>query len=321
MRGDRVGYLRPADRAVDMRRVVNGLGVGQDIHQRDEVGVRRNVGARDRGGNRAREDVDVVRVWIEGEMPVVVIRRRNRSLAAIGEALGQPGPLRRCRGRNLRVGVDQRDVRDAAPRDDHPGRPGRLLPRPLVLREAVDGLQRVLNGVIGRGKVLAEVGRVDRNFCSRLVVGTAAATTARWRLKGRAAGPVSGQHVAVIGGPAVDVGGVHIAVAHEVPVVEDQFIENLNVAAYLRVVGVSALANARIDVLIDHTVFQVKIYACIVVTLTRRVARLCPVDGCNCAVTIVSETAYQDTQANTSVDDYTNISVRIMEVESSCSYP
>ena len=103
--------------------------------------------------------------------------------------------------------------------------------------------------------------------------------------------------------------------------VENQFIENLDVAAYLRVVGVSALANARIDVLIDNAVFQVKIYACIVVTLTRRVARLCPVDGCNCAVTIVSETAYQDTQANTSVDDYTNISVRIMEVESSCSYP
>ena len=77
-----------------MRRVGNGLSVGQDIHQRDEVGMCRNVGARDRGGHRAREDVHVVRVRVEGEMPVVVIRRRNRRFAPIGEALGQPGPLR-----------------------------------------------------------------------------------------------------------------------------------------------------------------------------------------------------------------------------------
>ena len=102
-----------------------------------------------------------------------------------------------------------------------------------------------LNGVIGRSEVLAEVGRIDRNLGGCLIVGPATTTAARWRFKCRAAGPVSGEHVAVGGGPAVDVLGVHVAVADQIAVVEDQFIENLDVAAYLRVVRVRALANAR----------------------------------------------------------------------------
>ena len=66
----------------------------------------RDVRARHRGVDRARVDVHVVRVRVEGEVPVVVVRRRDRSLAAIGEAFGQTRPLRRCRSGNLRVAVD-----------------------------------------------------------------------------------------------------------------------------------------------------------------------------------------------------------------------
>ena len=51
-----------------------------------------------------------------------------------------------------------------------PAGQARLLPVPLVLREAVDGFQRILNGVIGRSEIPAEVGRIDRYLRGCLIV-------------------------------------------------------------------------------------------------------------------------------------------------------
>ena len=48
--------------------------------------------------------------------------------------------------------------------------------------------QRVLNGVVGRSEVAAEVGRVDRHFGSRLIVG-AAATRRHGRTSANKAAP------------------------------------------------------------------------------------------------------------------------------------
>ena len=43
-------------------------------------------------------------------------------------------------------------------------------------------------------------------------------------------------------------------------------------------------------------------------------------DSRNCAVAVVPKAAYQDAQADTSVDGYANIAVRIMERESPWRY-
>ena len=73
--------------------------------------------------------------------------------------------------------------------------------------------------------------------------------------------------------------------------------------------------------LIDHVVFQGKVYAGIVVALPRPSRHLCTVDCRNRAVAIIPKAAYQDAQANTSIDGYTNIAVRIMEGKGPCRYP
>ena len=106
-----------------------------------EIGMGCNIRTGNRSGYCAGEVVVGARGGILDHMAVVVVRGQNRSFTPIGKALSQPGPLRRCRCGNLRVVVDQRDVGYAAARDDYSGRPGRLLPCPLVLREAVDGFQ------------------------------------------------------------------------------------------------------------------------------------------------------------------------------------
>ena len=76
--------------------------------------------------------------------------------------------------------------------------------------------------------------------------------------------------------------------------VDNQRVEDFDVAANLGVVGVSGSAHARVDVLIDNAVFQVEVHASIVVAFARGVSRLCAVNGCNRAVAIVPKAAYQD---------------------------
>ena len=44
-------------------------------------------------------------------------------------------------------------------------------------------------------------------------------------------------------------------------------------------------------------------------------------NGCNRAVAVVPKAAYQDAQADTLFNDYTNIAVRIVEGEGPCSRP
>ena len=81
-------------------------------------------------------------------------------------------------------------------------------------------------------------------------------------------------------------------------------IEDFDVAAYVRPVGMSGCAHGRVDVLVNHIVFQVKVYACIVVALTRPSRYLCAVDRRNRAVAVVPKSAYQDAQADTFFEDY-----------------
>ena len=103
--------------------------------------------------------------------------------------------------------------------------------------------------------------------------------------------------------------------------VDNQVVKDFDVAAYLGIVGMRVRADCRVDVLVNNAVFQREIYAGIVVALPRPSCHLCAVDRRNRAVAIVSKTAGQDAQANTSINDYADIAVRIMEVESSWSYP
>ena len=44
-------------------------------------------------------------------------------------------------------------------------------------------------------------------------------------------------------------------------------------------------------------------------------------NGCHGAVAIVPESAYQDAQADTSLDGYAGFTIRVVEVESPCSRP
>ena len=77
-------------------------------------------------------------------------------------------------------------------------------------------------------------------------------------------------------------------------VVNDQGVEDSDVAANLTVVGMRAGPDSRVDVLIDHAVVEVEVRARIVVGLVGRVAVLRAVDGLDRAVAVVSQTAQED---------------------------
>ena len=95
-----------------------------------------------------------------------------------------------------------------------------LLPCPLVLREAVDGLKRGLHVIVCCREIAVEVGRIDRDFGCRLIV-RAAASAARRGLPISRTVALRREYVAVGGRSRVDMGGVHLPVAYEIPVVDE----------------------------------------------------------------------------------------------------
>ena len=93
-------------------------------------------------------------------------------------------------------------------------------------------------------------------------------------------------------------------------------VENLDVAADLRVVRVRAGPDGRIHVLVHHAVDEIEIYARIVVGLAGRIVGLRAVVAAEprCRYRLPCGLA-QDGEANVAVNPDASISVGIVEVE------